>query len=64
MILWLSDNLKKNMYIDADCLSEKAKEGAFSHDNYPHTALGLMRIKTTVYKENLDLLYNCRKNIK
>jgi len=63
MILWLSDSLKKNMDIDADCLHKKAAKGTFSHDNYPHTVLGLMRIKTTVYKEKFNLLYKCSKNV-
>lgn len=62
MILWLSDNLKNNMRVDSVCLREKAEKESFSHDNYAHTVLGLMRIKTTAYKENLDLLNKCWKN--
>ena len=63
MILWLSDSLKKSMHVDADCLRERAEKESFSHDNYPHTVLGLMRIKTTAYKENLDLLDKCHKDV-
>ena len=50
------------MHIDEDCLHEKAEKESFSHDNYPHTVLGLMKIKTTAYKENLDVLHKCGKN--
>ena len=64
MILWISDNTKKNMHIDENCLRKKAKKGSFSHDNYPHTVLGLMKIRTTVYKEKLDVFHNCLKKRK
>jgi len=61
MILWLSENAKENMKLDTSCLLKKAKDEAFSHDNYAHTIFGLMAIKTTVYKENLDVLNQCKK---
>lgn len=60
MILWLSDNAKENMNIDTSCLVKKAANESFSHDNYAHTIFGLLAIKTTVYKENLDVLNQCR----
>ena len=52
------------MHIDENCLRKKATKGSFSHDNYPHTVLGLMKIKTTVYKEKLDVFHNCLKKRK
>lgn len=60
MILWLSDKTKDNMNIDTSCLVKKAANGSFSHDNYAHTVFGLLAIKTTVYKENLDVLNQCQ----
>ena len=59
MILWLSDNAKKNMSLDISCLRHKAEKGFYSHDNYAHTIFGLLDITTKTYRKNLDILNTC-----
>lgn len=50
-IMWLSDNFTTHSFE-----SIKKKENlAFTHDNLFHTMLGLMEIKTEVYKPDLDM---------
>ncbi|WP_342782345.1 phosphoethanolamine transferase [Aliirhizobium smilacinae] len=48
--------------VDASCLSKRAGAEA-SHDNLFHTALGIMAVKTSAYKANLDVLGTCRKAV-
>lgn len=57
-VLWQGSELKAS--VDASCLSKRAGEET-SHDNLFHTALGIMAVKTSVYKPNLDVLATCRK---
>jgi lipid A ethanolaminephosphotransferase len=57
-VLWQGSELKET--IDGSCLSARAVEPA-SHDNLFHTTLGMMAIKTSVYRQDLDVLGDCRK---
>lgn len=57
-VLWQGTEMKST--VDASCLSKRAGEDA-SHDNLFHTALGIMAVKTSVYKADLDVLGACRK---
>ena len=46
---------------DADMPSlQKNRHHRFTHDNLPHTVLGFMEIKTTLYRPELDILHCCR----
>lgn len=60
MVMWLSPNAREALQVRNDCLVDLARANAFSHDNLFHTALGLHRIRTSVYDEGLDILKPCR----
>lgn len=57
-VLWQGAEMKAS--VDAGCLSKRARDEA-SHDNLFHTALGMMDVKTSAYKSDLDILGTCRK---
>lgn len=57
-VLWQGAEMKAA--IDTSCLSKRADNEA-SHDDLFHTALGIMAVKTSVYKGDLDVLSKCRK---
>ncbi|MDR1975942.1 MAG: phosphoethanolamine--lipid A transferase [Campylobacteraceae bacterium] len=60
MILWMSENMQKQDYIDYSCMQEAAKTDAYSHDNIFHSFLGLLEIETKVYKKEYDIFKKCR----
>lgn len=59
-MLWLSESVKEQQQIKPECVSEAAKEGQFSHDNFFDSILGLMTIRTDLYLPELDVLAGCR----
>lgn len=59
LILWLSEQYKKQHYIDQDCLVLNANEKDFSHDNLFHTLLGIFNVNTKEYQSLLDILGHC-----
>lgn len=60
-INWLSNDFMASRKLNPACLSsETAKK--LSHDNYFHSVLGLMDIKTKLYKPELDIFAPCRTN--
>lgn len=58
-IAWFSDDFVKTMRLDLSCLVAK-KEQSYSHDNLFHSILGIMDIKTAVYRQNLDIFASCQ----
>jgi hypothetical protein len=42
-------------------LERYAASGKFSHDNYFHSVLRMLSIKTTAYDAGLDVLQKCVK---
>ncbi|HQW21570.1 MAG TPA: phosphoethanolamine--lipid A transferase [Rhodocyclaceae bacterium] len=56
-VIWLGSGFDD---VDIPALMKK-RDGRFTHDNMAHTVLGLMEIKTKVYRPELDLLDGCRK---
>ena len=58
-ISWLSNDFIKRFGINPACLEQK-KETRLSHDNYFHTVLGLLDVKTSAYKPELDAYAACR----
>ena len=60
MILWLSKDAEKSLNIDKKCLRKQAETEAFSHDNYFHSVLRLLFIKSTAYEQNLDIFGKCQ----
>lgn len=57
-INWLSNDFIQRNSIDTDCLSS-AKSKMISHDNYFHSVLGLLDVKTNAYKPELDIYAAC-----
>ncbi|MDD2744736.1 MAG: phosphoethanolamine--lipid A transferase [Rhodocyclaceae bacterium] len=55
-VLWLGSGFHD---VDKSAL-EKFRQQAYSHDNVVHTVLGLMEVKTTLYRPELDLLACCK----
>lgn len=58
-VLWLSPALKEKTGLTGDCLARRAAQPA-SHDNLPHTLLGMLGCATEVYEPGLDLTATCR----
>jgi lipid A ethanolaminephosphotransferase len=59
MIAWFSDDYQKRMGLDRSCIVKNAAN-AYSHDNLFHTVLGMMDIRTSVYRPELDIYHSCR----
>jgi lipid A ethanolaminephosphotransferase len=57
-INWLSNDFLRRNGINSECLRAK-KSSRLSHDNYFHSVLGLLDIKTAVYKPELDVYASC-----
>lgn len=62
MILWLPENTQKALGLNVSCLKQNAENGIFSHDNYFHSVLRLLSIKTKVYDSRLDIFEKCIPN--
>ena len=60
MVSWLSPGLQARSGASAACLKGRAAE-PISHDNLFHTVLGLMDVKTQVYKPALDAFAPCKR---
>lgn len=60
MIFWGSDSYLKKKGIERELLA-KHLDDQFSHDNLFHTILGLFQIKSTVYRQELDIFSFDRK---
>lgn len=54
MLAWLSPGIVADRRLDYLRLQERATEPS-SHDNIPHTMLGLFQVRTSLYREELDL---------
>ena len=63
MILWMSPETKETLNIDTNCLKQQAATGKFSHDNYFHSVLRMLFIKTTAYDKSLDIFSTCSLNL-
>ncbi len=57
-ITWLSGDFAARSKIDTTCLTSRA-DIRTSHDNYFHSVLGLMDVKTSVYNKALDVYAAC-----
>lgn len=58
-ILWVSPETVETANIDQQCLQEETTR-AWSHDNLFHSVLGLMDIRSAVYKKSMDIFSGCR----
>lgn len=61
MILWLSKNTEKALNVNDSCLRQQAENGTFSHDNYFHSVLRLLFIKTSAYEQSFDIFQRCEQ---
>ena len=58
-ITWWSPTFEKQTGLQRACLKNKA-DLPLTHDNYFHSALGLMGVSTEVYQAKLDVHADCR----
>lgn len=61
MLTWFSDGFLDSKGIDSGCLNSKRHKN-ISHDNFSHTLLGLLDIRTKDYSSSLDLTFECEMN--
>ncbi len=61
MVLWLSETAQQADKIDMECLKNAAAKTAYAHDNFFHTVLSLLNIRTRTYDKTLDILEPCKK---
>ncbi len=59
-MMWMSDGFRSRYQLDQSCLKERAGL-PYSHDNVFHSVLGMLSVKTSVYKPALDLFGACVK---
>ena len=59
-MLWFSSDYVKDNNLDMDCVRQM-KSDYFSHDNIFHTLLGMSRVSSSYYKQELDMLAKCRR---
>ena len=60
LIVWSSPELATSKGLSMTCLHDKAVSESFSHDNFFHSILGLMNVRTTQYQNPLDVFHSCR----
>lgn len=59
LLMWLSPKLQTDLGVDANCLSNRSTEPV-SHDNFFHSVLGLLDVRTKTYDRRLDIFGPCR----
>lgn len=59
MQLWIPDKSADSMRLNKKCISEKAKLLNFSHDNFFHSLMGLLQVRSAEYRKNLDIFSSC-----
>ncbi len=57
-ITWLSPSLEQRNRISAACLKRQV-DARISQDNYFHSILGLLDVKTSVYQRSMDIYAGC-----
>ena len=58
MIWWMSGQFSASQQLSATCLSQQANK-ALSHDHLFHSLLGMFKVRTTLYRPELDLMQPC-----
>ncbi len=59
-ITWLSSSYAARSKVDVACLNTRA-DTRLSHDSYFHSVVGLLDVKTAVYRRDLDVYASCVK---
>lgn len=62
LLAWMPDNFNAANGVDVACVKQYAATGTYSHDNLFDTLLGLFRVKTEIYRPEMDILKPCVKN--
>ncbi len=57
-ITWLSEGFSRSAGVSAACLQAR-RDQRLSHDNYFHAVLGLMAVRTSAYRPDLDPYAPC-----
>ena len=59
-ITWLSPAMQARTQLATSCLQRDLAERRITHDNYFHSVLGLLDVKTGAYNPELDMYAACR----
>ena len=59
-ITWLSPAMQARTQLATSCLQRDLAERRITHDNYFHSVLGLLDVKTGAYNPELDMYAGCR----
>ncbi|WP_182119818.1 phosphoethanolamine--lipid A transferase [Acidovorax sp. FHTAMBA] len=59
-ITWLSPAMQARTQVATGCLQHDLAERRITHDNYFHSVLGLLDVKTGAYNPDLDMYAACR----
>ncbi|MEQ8283296.1 MAG: phosphoethanolamine--lipid A transferase [Parvibaculum sp.] len=60
MVIWTSPGYRKRMDIDMSCIAAESN-APLSHDNLFHSVLGMLDVRTDVYRPALDIVAGCRR---
>jgi len=61
-VLWMSQPFRASLGIDEQCLRDRAKPDAASHEQLFHSLLGVFGVQTSAYLRKFDLFAPCRKS--
>lgn len=59
-INWLSAEIQTRRALTIECLKGRVDE-SISHDHYFHSVLGLLDVRTAIYRSELDIFSPCRR---
>ena len=62
-ITWLSPAMQSRTGTATPCLQKELAQQRITHDNYFHSVLGLLDVKTGAYQPELDIFSACRKTV-
>ena len=62
-LTWLSAAIQSRMGTATPCLQKELAQQRITHDNYFHSVLGLLDVKTGAYQPELDIFSACRKTV-
>lgn len=62
-LTWMDPDFAASLGVDRRCLTERAKDNAYSHDNFFHSVLGMMNVSTSVYDPQFDVFSACKGNV-
>ncbi len=58
MVIWTSSTYERSFGVRAGCLQQQA-DRSLSHDNFFHTVLGMLDVRTQVYDRAYDITADC-----